>query len=133
MNGSNNVMKKSQSQVIIPSAVDQKKHDDKVIIKDDMMIFCVLTTAATIIQKKYREYRAKNKLQKQRHPLILQAIPLYPKQRVSNEESKNASQILSESQKIEDRFLPVQNKPAKEEVKTVKHTFSFGHNDEINP
>jgi len=63
--------------------------------------------------------------------LILQAVPLYPQPRQTNEESKNASQILSESTKLEDRFLAVNNK--KEEVKTVKHTFSFGHNEDINP
>jgi hypothetical protein len=50
-----------------------------------------------------------------------------------NEESKNASQVLSESTKLEDRFLAVNNKKLKEEVKTVKHTFSFGHNEDITP
>ena len=55
-------MNKSQSQIIKPVA-DKKNQDEKVVIEDDMMIFCVLTTAASIIQKKYREYRLR-KLQK---------------------------------------------------------------------
>jgi hypothetical protein len=46
-------MNKSQSQIIKPLS----NQDEKVVIEDDMMIFCVLTTAASIIQKKYREYR----------------------------------------------------------------------------
>ena len=50
-----------------------------------------------------------------------------------NEESKNASQVLSESTKLEDRFLAVHNRTKKEEVKTVKQTFSFGHNEDVNP
>lgn len=49
-------LNKSQSQIIKPVA-DKKNQDEKVVIEDDLMIFCVLTTAASIIQKKYREYR----------------------------------------------------------------------------
>jgi len=32
------------------------------VIDDDMMIFCVLSTAASVIQKKYREYASRKKI-----------------------------------------------------------------------
>jgi hypothetical protein len=50
---------KDNDSKIISSPENPVKKNEKVLIDDDMMIFCVLTTAATIIQKKFREYRAK--------------------------------------------------------------------------
>ena len=54
-----------------------------------MMIFVVLNTAASFIQAKYREY-----LERKRAKL-------------TKEEELKSSEVLSETAKLEDRFLPV--------------------------
>ena len=74
------------------------------MIEDDMMIFCVLSTAASIIQKKFREYLTRK---------------------------KRKQQLLTESLKLEDRLKPVvkEAKPQRrrpDQKKQAKHTFSFG-------
>ncbi|CDW82922.1 iq calmodulin-binding motif family protein [Stylonychia lemnae] len=117
--------------------VDTSAISDNVMIDDEMMIFCVLTTAASIIQRNFRNYL----LKKNRRFILQNQLVQEYQQNVSLNQTNqeiflSENQVLSESTKLENRFLPISalsNKNLNDlKKKTPKHTFSFGNYEDNN-